>query len=153
MTAPVETKTRRVLVVEDEPDIRESLKDLLEAAVRDVEVTTAASGREALGILPRLSPHLIISDHKMPGITGLDLLGAARATAPGTARVLMTAFPDVDVALEAINEAHIEAYFQKPLDTGLVVEKVGELLDRQQERHRRERSMARVLGRAAGGQG
>ena len=83
---------RRILLVEDEPDIRASLKDLLEMQIPDLLVETAATGAEGLRMMPKVRPHLIITDYKMPGMNGLEFLAASRALAPETPRILMTAF-------------------------------------------------------------
>lgn len=142
-------QVRRILLVEDEADIRDAMKDLLEASLSGVRVTTAASGVEALQRLAGDAPHLIISDYKMPGMNGLDFLKAARSSAPGASRILMTAFPDLDVALKAINEAHIESFFPKPLDVHEVIQRIERSLDRSQSRQQRDLAMARAMRLAA----
>ena len=94
---------RRILLVEDEPDIRASLKDLLEMQIPGAQVATAGNGAEGLQEIQRSRPHVIITDYKMPGMNGLEFLQAARAYAPETPRMMMTAYPDLEVATRAIN--------------------------------------------------
>ncbi len=65
---------RKLLIVDDEPDILESLCDLFHAALDGVQCRTAASGTQALEILQKGGVDLILSDYKMPGMNGLDLL-------------------------------------------------------------------------------
>lgn len=140
---------RRILLVEDEPDIRDSLKDLLESSLPGVEVTTAASAREGLRLLPDLAPHLVVSDYRMPGEDGLEFLAAARKQAPHTPRVLMTAFPDLSVALRGINEAHIETFLPKPLDVTDALERITQLLARIDAKRDTARTLARALAKHA----
>lgn len=136
---------RRVLVVEDEPDIRASIKDLLEMGIEGCKVHLAANGPEGLRMLQEVRPHLIITDFKMPGMSGLEFLAAARAVFPETPRILMTAFPDIELATRAINEAHIENFLPKPVDPAEMVAKVQRVLDMEAARHEKERSLARTL--------
>ena len=136
---------RRILLVEDEEDIRESLKDLLEATIDRVEVSAVASASEGLALLASYSPHLVISDFKMPGMNGVDFLAETRRRAPGTPRVLMTAYPDMGVATRAVNGAHIHSFFPKPLDVEKVVVKVAQLLAHEETRRARDVGLARAL--------
>lgn len=136
---------RRILIVEDEEDIRTSLKDLLESSLERVEVTLAASGMEGLRAVRAAKPDLIISDYKMPGMTGVEFLEAARAYAPDAPKILITAFPDLEIAVRAINEAHIENFLQKPLDPDTVVQKVDRILRIEAAKHEKERALARGL--------
>ena len=137
--------TRRILVVEDEDDIRAALKELLESSLDRVEVTLAADGTDGLRALQRMRPDLIVSDFKMPGMNGLEFLQAARAYAPETPKILITAFPDLDLAVRSINDAHIENFLQKPLDPEVVLEKVNRILLLQAAKHDKERALARGL--------
>lgn len=135
--APASKPKRAVLIVDDEPDILESLCDLFEAALDNVECRTASSGQAALDILQKGGIDLILSDYKMPGMNGLQLLERARQVAPDVPRMIMTAFPDLDVAIEAINEARIETFFTKPLDPDKVVKGIASVLEARALRPRR----------------
>jgi len=135
--APAQKSKRAVLIVDDEPDILESLCDLFEAALDNVECRTASSGQAALDILSKGDIDLILSDYKMPGMNGLQFLERARQVAPDVPRMIMTAFPDLDVAIEAINEARIETFFTKPLDPDKVVKGVASVLEARRLRSRR----------------
>lgn len=73
----------------------------------------------------------------MPGMNGLQFLERARQVAPDVPRMIMTAFPDLDVAIEAINEARIETFFTKPLDPDKVVKGVASVLEARKLRPRR----------------
>jgi adenylate cyclase len=113
-----------ILLVDDEVDILDSLRPVLEEAIEGVVVHTAESGAQALDILRAQRVDLILSDYKMPGMNGLDFLDQASRVQPGTPRILITAFPDVDIAIRAINEAGIEHFITKPFDTDKVIEQV-----------------------------
>lgn len=138
----------RILLVDDEPDILESLQELLEAAIDGAKVVTAASGDEALGHLRSGPFQVLVSDYKMPGMNGMELLREARKIAPTTPRVLMTAFPDLQIAIEAINEARIENFFTKPLDPNEVVEVLEAMLNHRRAALQRDRAFARAMDRA-----
>jgi len=120
--------TRVVLVVDDDPVSLESLKDILQASLPGVEAVTAASGADALRLLAVRRVDLIITDYRMPGMDGVAFLRAARAQAPDTPRVIITAFPELDAALRAINEAGVEAFLTKPFAPGTVIDVVRSIL-------------------------
>lgn len=136
---------RRILLVEDEPDIRQSLKELIEIQLPEATVDTAATGAEALRMLPQARPHLIITDFKMPGMNGLEFLQAARAAMPDVPRILMTAYPDLEVATRAINEAHIENFLAKPIEPEELLAKLVRIFQMADARHNKERALARTL--------
>ncbi len=111
---PVEHAT--VLVVDDEQDILDSLKALLESSIPGLSCKTADSAKAAVKILGEGGLDLILCDYRMPGMDGLKFLEMARSQAPSTPRILMTAFPHLELAIEAINEARVEIFLTKPMD-------------------------------------
>jgi len=118
----------RVLLVDDEEDIRESLRDLLLACLPRLDVAVAPSAEEAHRLLDLERFDLLITDYRMPGEDGLQLL--ARVDDERAAhRVLMTAYPELDLATRAITGARIEAFIPKPFEPEHVVDLVGRLLD------------------------
>lgn len=140
-----EQRMRQILLVDDEPDILDSLKELLEAAIPNVEVLTAPSGEDALELLGANNVKILVSDFKMPGMNGMELLRAAKEKAPKVPRVLMTAFPDLQIAIQAINEAAIQNFFTKPLDPDEVLKVVTDMLEHRQSATDRDRAFARAM--------
>lgn len=105
--------SRTVLIVDDDPDIRASLADFLTDEGADVSL--AASAEEALTTMSNGAPVLIISDIRMPGLGGLDLLRVVRERAPSTAIVLMTAYDDMPTVVSAMREGASD-FLSKPID-------------------------------------
>lgn len=134
----------RILVVDDEADIRDSVALLLET-IPNAEIITAPDGAVAFGMLDTLQPHVVLSDMRMPGMNGLDLLQACRVKAPGAVRMLMTAFPDVDIAAKAVNDAHIENFFLKPFDGVDVLKRVQRAIEIAAASRHKEQALARAV--------
>ncbi len=102
-----------LLVVDDEPDVLESLRHLFHRAYR---VLTAENGHAALEILGREDVHVILSDKRMPGMTGDAFLAQARAARPDAVRMLFTGYADIQAVINAVNEGRIFRYILKPWD-------------------------------------
>jgi response regulator RpfG family c-di-GMP phosphodiesterase len=101
-----------ILVVDDEPDILDALREQL--AWEGYEVTACANGQEALRALERRSYSVIISDQRMPGMCGLELMGHARKLHPNSSRVLLTGVLSLDTLVGAINQGEIFRFIAKP---------------------------------------
>ncbi|HSV29532.1 MAG TPA: ATP-binding protein [Candidatus Omnitrophota bacterium] len=99
-----------VLVVDDEPQILTAITDLLED---EFTVWTAGDGETALNILAVQEMAVILSDQRMPGMTGSEFLGRARDLSDAT-RVLVTGYSDLDALVKAVNQGQIHAYLSKP---------------------------------------
>jgi len=102
----------RILVADDEPGLREFISDSLE--LDDHAVVPAKDGREAAKLLDERGFDLVITDLKMPGLGGMDLLRKVRAEQPEVEVIMMTAHGTVDNAVEAMKLGAFE-YLQKPL--------------------------------------
>jgi two-component system cell cycle sensor histidine kinase PleC len=99
-----------VLVVDDEPQILTAITDLLED---EFVVWTAGNGPEALDLLKTREVAVVLSDQRMPGMSGAELLGQVRETCDAT-RVLVTGYSDLDALVKAVNMGQIHAYLSKP---------------------------------------
>ncbi|MDH3685561.1 MAG: ATP-binding protein [Myxococcales bacterium] len=100
-----------VLYVDDEP---ENLRIFELGFRREFEVLTANSGEEGLQILAERQVAVVLSDHKMPGMTGVEFLSRVRELDPKTIRMLVTAYGDVETLTGAINDGSIYRYLAKP---------------------------------------
>ena len=100
-----------LLFVDDEPDIVDSLKRGFRKAHT---VLTATSGNEALELLKNNNVDLIISDQRMPGMTGDELLAKAKVMQPDSIRILLTGYSDLESMIKCVNEANIYKYLTKP---------------------------------------
>lgn len=101
----------RILIVDDEPA---NLRLLERLFASEYEVKTAASGADALDLLRLYDAALIISDQRMPGMTGIEFLKKAAEMRPQTVRIILTGYTDVSDLVEAINSGVIYRYITKP---------------------------------------
>jgi len=115
-----------VLVVDDEPRVLDALEAVLAAEFR---VLRAESGEDALRNLAGTDIAVILTDYRMPGMTGVELLRRSQDVAPDAVRILLTAYTDVESLMEAINKGHIYHFVAKPWDPNellLVVRRAAE---------------------------
>jgi signal transduction histidine kinase len=123
-----------LLVVDDEPDVVQSLRDLLR---RDYRVLGATHARDGLRLLHEQPVHVVMSDQRMPDITGIDFLRSVRRDRPDAIRLLFTGYADIKAVIDAINEGHVYRYITKPWDPDellTVLHQAGEQYDLLQER-------------------
>lgn len=119
---------KTVLFVDDEVDILASFKEFLESNIAGLVVLTAESGAAGLPLLQAQPVDLIISDYKMPGMDGITFLKRADSVRPNTPKVLLTAFPKLDLAIEAINEVSVDKFLTKPIPPDRLLDVVKGLL-------------------------
>ncbi|MCK5120302.1 MAG: response regulator, partial [Candidatus Latescibacteria bacterium] len=125
-----------ILVVDDEPHNLESLRRTFR---REYNVFAAAGGEEGLSIVQQQKIALIITDQRMPGMTGIELLERAMAVHPRAIRIILTAFTDVDALIGAINAGGVYRYITKPWDPEelkITVKRAIELYDLTMENQR-----------------
>jgi len=102
----------RVLIVDDDQNLLDSAARLLRG---DMEIFTAASGKEALAVLDSCGPFaVIVSDLKMPGMDGIELLSRVSRSHPDTVRVLLTGHADMQAAIDAANLGYVYRFLTKP---------------------------------------
>ena len=117
----------RILVVDDEPAQREMISGFLKKQAFDVVV--AENGAKALELFRQDSIDLILTDQKMPHLSGLDLLQAVRAINPETPVILMTAFGSIEAAVSAIQRGATD-YLTKPLNLDELLYRIRQVSDR-----------------------
>ena len=111
-----------ILTVDDDPQVAAAItRDLVNQYGADYRIVRASSGPEALGVLTKLNLRddpvaLIAADQRMPEMTGIEMLRQAQAYAPGAKLLLLTAYADTDVAINAINDIGLDYYLLKPWD-------------------------------------
>jgi serine/threonine-protein kinase len=111
--APRAAPKARILFVDDDERILNAVRALFR---QDYEVTTAEGGEAALEALKTLDFHVIVSDQRMPGITGVELLRQARTLAPNAVRMLLTGYTDLAALVGSINQGEIFKFVMKPWD-------------------------------------
>lgn len=102
----------KLLIVDDEPMILKTIQRQL--ADFDIEIITMNNSRNVKELLKNTVIDILITDQKMPGVTGLELVKYFHAVSPGTVLILMSAYTDFEVMTSAINEGHIFYFIQKP---------------------------------------
>src|SRR5204863_1663555 len=103
--------TYKILIVDDEPVNLRTLSRLLRT---NYNVVTAESGDEALKLLQQHNVALLISDQRMPGMTGIELMKSTVALRPQMVKILLTGYTDVDALIESINCGLVYRYLTKP---------------------------------------
>lgn len=105
----------KVLIIDDEVEFLDLLEEIL--ATEGYETVRAVNGEEALEVLEQQgSFSLIISDHKMPVMTGTDFLQVARKLVPNVPRIIITAYQNTDMMEDSINRAEVFRFLTKPID-------------------------------------
>ena len=109
----VEQKLKPLLIVEDEDILRESLQDWLTEGGYQAEV--AKDGEQALEIIDKHDFSLMLLDLRLPGKNGIEVLREARAKRPQLKVIIITAYPSVETAVQAMKEGAVD-YLPKPMD-------------------------------------
>jgi DNA-binding NtrC family response regulator len=121
LRGPTEADKPSLLLVDDEPDIL----DFLERALRrSYQVTRFSDPAAALAAVKIRSFDVLITDQKMPGVSGLELLAAVADLQPDTVRVLISGFTDVPEIAQALAVARIHNFVLKPVDSEQLVEAI-----------------------------
>lgn len=100
-----------LLVVDDEPDLVQSVQDLLRFEYRVLGATRA---RDGLKLMESEHVHIVMSDQRMPEMTGVEMLRQVKETYPDTIRLLFTAYADLAAVIDAINQGNVYRYISKP---------------------------------------
>ena len=130
------TERIKVLFVDDE---EVNLKAFRAAFRREMEVLTAQSGEEGLALLDQGTVHVVISDQRMPGMSGSEFLALVRARHPRCMRMLLTGYADLEAVVAAVNQGGIYAYATKPWDENDLRLRIQQAFEIHQLKHEKER--------------
>jgi response regulator RpfG family c-di-GMP phosphodiesterase len=100
-----------LLIVDDEPDVCDSVHDLLR---REFRVLKAHSGTEGFRLMQEEEVHIIMTDQRMPQVSGVELLTKVKARNPQAVRMLFTGYADLESIIAAINQGHVYQFLKKP---------------------------------------
>ena len=134
------------LYVDDEPANLDTFKRAFEA---DFRVVTCASGKEALEHLARESFALLIADQRMPGMSGIEVCERAIQLSPQTLRLILTAYTETDILLDAVNRGHVHDYIVKPWRKSELKPVLEKSLQTYRERSAKLRALEKKAGEAA----
>ena len=113
-------KKRNLLIVDDEILV---IRSLLKVFDKDIyTINYAVNPLDAVEILASSPVDVIISDQRMPGMSGLELMMMAKEIQPATVRILMSGYSDIEIVIAAINEGRIFQYITKPWDNEKLIE-------------------------------
>jgi diguanylate cyclase (GGDEF)-like protein len=102
----------KILFVDDEPAALDGYQRML---YRDFQVSVAVGGEEGLAAIRDHGPFaIVVSDMRMPGMTGAEFLGHVRKVSPDSVRMLLTGYSDMDSAVQAVNDGHVFFFLTKP---------------------------------------
>lgn len=130
-------KNARILVIDDDSVIRHTLIIALED--EGYIVDTAKDGKEAVTKTNSNFYNLAIVDWRLPDIEGTRLLNKLKKTTPKMVKIMLTGYPSMNNAIEAVNE-HADAFFLKPVAINDLLTKMKELLERQEKENRYSQS-------------
>lgn len=138
------SETHKILIVDDEPA---NLQKLRRTFIQNYQVVEATSGAQALQLLEDGPVAAIITDQRMPGLSGVELLRRSLAVSPETVRIILTGYTEVEDLMEAINQGHVHRYITKPWDPLSLREAVRQELESWRLR-RENQQLARELQEA-----
>jgi serine/threonine-protein kinase len=119
----LEKRRGSVLCVDDEPGILRSLRWLLQ---KEFDVMTASSGQQGLALVQCNDFDVVISDQRMPGMSGSEFLREVRKTSPRALRILLTGYSDLQAILRSVNEGEVFRFINKPWNITELPRVVGE---------------------------
>lgn len=133
----------RILLVDDERNVLRSLERLF--LEEEYEIFTATSGQEALETMELSGPfQLIVSDYRMPSMSGVEFLGEVYRRWPNTERLILSGYADTAAIVAAINKGHIYKFIAKPWDDDGLLQTVREALDRYKLRANNRRLLEKL---------
>lgn len=104
----------KVLFIDDEPNILKAMRRIFRE--EGYELFFFDNPADALKSMAEISPAVIVSDQRMPGISGVELMEKARQVCPDAIRIILTAYTDIETVIRAINKGNIYRFIRKPWD-------------------------------------
>jgi signal transduction histidine kinase len=135
------TQPHTILVVDDEPDLVQSMKDLLSLEYRVLGSTRAGEG---LRILDKEEVHVVMTDQRMPDMSGIEFLRRVREKSQDTIGLLLTGYADIKPVIDAINLGNVYRYITKPWDPEELLAILRQALERYDLRVERKRLIAEL---------
>lgn len=117
----------KILIVDDEPDILDSI-ELCWMDEEDLEVRTAPHATKALEEIQANVPDVVLTDFRMPGMDGIELINRVKEAHPNVVTILMTAYPDPSLNDQA-RAAGCDLFQSKPFDPVAVLEQIRDVVD------------------------
>ena len=108
----------RVLLVDDDAEFADTVRELVAAEFPAVELLWAPGRDEAMALMAKHEFRLVLSDYRLEGKNGLDVLEEIEATYDRPHRVMVTAYPDFRIAMQAIRRGKVSYFLTKPLHVG-----------------------------------
>jgi diguanylate cyclase (GGDEF)-like protein len=130
-------QAHRILVVDDEVNVRKAISRVLKR--KGYTIVTARDGTEGLDLLRRDKFSVVISDQRMPGMEGTEMLKHARVVSPDTVRILLTAHADITALQQAINQGEIYRFLMKPWEANALANDVNDAIQYYQLKAEKER--------------
>ena len=151
----VQPERYKILFVDDEPNVLKSMRRIFRQ--ENYDLFTAESGEAALAILEKEQPlHVVISDHRMPRMTGTELLKQIKSRYPKTIRIMLTGYADTDAVMGAVNDGAVYKFITKPwndddlrLTVGLALEQYDLIRENQslkQQAETQKKELKRLSG-------
>lgn len=107
-------RENRILLVDDEPSVISAIRRAM--VDEDYEIRSVSSAEEAIETLKREKFKVVVSDEKMPGMSGSELLGVVALQHPEIVRIILTGHANIDSAMRAVNEGEVHKFLLKPWD-------------------------------------
>jgi len=123
--------SRTLLLVDDEPSILSALRRTLRST--GYQIMTAATAEAALDCMAHYQVGVIVSDNRMPGVTGLELLREIKARYPQTVRVMLSGYADLEALSLAVNAGEIFRFISKPWEEGELKVAINDAFDKYDE--------------------
>ena len=120
--------SNRILLVDDEVGVLNALRRILRG--EGFELRTANSGKEAIELLASWQPDLIISDYRMPEMSGVELMHFVKDNQPETIRFILTGYSDFDVVQASLEHGVVHELLYKPWDNTKLINEVRQYLSR-----------------------